>query len=233
MRGRTSRVARVGIGLVLGLMVTGFVVVGPGAGPAWGCSCATGSDADAFARAHAVFVGEVVDYGPPPQGDVMSSADPATWTFEVSGVYKGEVTSTQEVVSEVDGASCGLEIPQRGEFVVFATKGGFAIESGEGQYYAGLCGGTRSTSAGPLDVEVTMSAPIEVEASPTSQEAPTTSAEPASGTASGEGGVAAPAGASDEDDSGMAVALVIGLVAGAAVLAALLTAAIVRGRAGR
>ncbi len=216
-----SRTARVGIGLVAGLLVSGFVVVGPGAAPAAACSCVGFTDAQSFDRADAVFVGEVVGYEPPPQKDVMSSGDPATWTFEVSGVYKGEVTSTQEVVSEVDGASCGLEIPQRGEFVVFATSNGFALEPGEGQYYAGLCGGTRSTAAGPLEVEVVMSAPIEVEAPPTSQEAPTTSAEPASGSASGEDGVAAPAGAADEDDSGMSVAVLVGLGAVVAALVVL------------
>lgn len=100
-----------------------------------------------------VFVGRLADYAAPPQRAVMSSADPATWTFEVSEVYKGEAARTQEVVSEVSGASCGLEIPHRGEFLVFAELE-HPMDSptgqyvGDGQLYAGLCGGTRSTGDG-------------------------------------------------------------------------------------
>src|SRR5690606_13525165 len=62
---------------------------------------------------------------------------------------------------EVSGASCGLEIPQEGEFVVFATVDGFQIEVEEGWYYAGLCGGTRSAAAGPPAVEARPYAPLE------------------------------------------------------------------------
>lgn len=119
--------------------------------PAGACSCVGFSDADAFARADAVFVGTVVGYEPPAQPG--SSADPALWTFEVRQVYKGEVTRTQQVVSEVSGASCGLEIPRSGEFLVFAdtrTSGPSPVPAA-GQFYAGLCGGTRALSKGVLE----------------------------------------------------------------------------------
>jgi hypothetical protein len=147
-----------GVGLVSALAAMAFLV-GPGAAPAHACSCAAATDAEAFERSDAVFVGEVIDYEPPPAGDVVSSTDPATWTFGVSEVFKGEVTAVQQVVSAWSGASCGLEIDRHGEFLVFATREGFGVEVGEGQYHAGLCGGTRSTSDGSLTVDVVSSPP--------------------------------------------------------------------------
>lgn len=152
---------------------------GPAARRAEACSCvAGGTDQAAFDRSDAVFVGQVADYAPPPQRETMSSADPATWTFEVSEVYKGEVAPTQEVVSEVSGASCGLEIPHHGEFLVFAETespmdGRDGQYVGDGQFYAGLCGGTRSTGEGPLEVAVTPHLPdAATEASSPSPTAP-------------------------------------------------------------
>jgi hypothetical protein len=136
-----------------------LLVVGPAADPAFACDCSAPTDANAFEQSDAVFVGQLAGYEPPPARAVMSSTDPATWTFEVSEVYKGEVASIQEVVSEVSGASCGLEIPREGEFLVFAADEGFEMAVGDGQYYAGLCGGTRSTSAGPLAVDAMPSPP--------------------------------------------------------------------------
>lgn len=173
--------ARVGVGLVAVLAVAGFFVVGPAAGPAVACDCGGLSDADAFDRADAVFVGEVAGYEPPGDAEVMSSADPARWTFEVEAVYKGEVTATQTVVSEWSGASCGLEIPRTGEFVVFASRSGsFSLTPEPGEYYAGLCGGTRSTAQGPLAVDVEASPPAGFEA--------TAMSSAASGAASTDGG---------------------------------------------
>ena len=121
------------------------------------CSCTPSTDADAIARADAVFRGTVVDYEGSAPREVMSTADPVTWTFEVSEVYKGRVAERQEIVSEEWGGSCGLEIPREGDFYVFASETTH-IEVGAGQYYAGLCGGTRAVEAG-IDVGVVPSAP--------------------------------------------------------------------------
>lgn len=162
-RRRGARLAVVVTSVIGGLLV----VAGPGAQPAAACSCGATSDADKFEQSDAVFVGEVVGYEPPP-ADATSSTAPATWVFAVSEVYKGEVAASQEVVSEVSGASCGLEIPREGDFLVFATEDGFQMSVGNDQYYAGLCGGTRSASAAPLDVDVRSSPPKEPqEAAPT------------------------------------------------------------------
>ena len=135
--------------LVVGLPIAG--VVGA-AGPAGACSCIGLGDAEAFARADAVFVGKVSGYeaGDPP----VPQPGPARWTFKVRDVYKGKVTRTQEVVSAADGASCGLEIQTRGVFLVFATTSR-TLPSGPrpaaGQLYATLCGGTRALSEGALE----------------------------------------------------------------------------------
>lgn len=135
---------------LIGLVTTLVVDVAP----AGACSCAAGTDAEAFARGDAVFVGRVAGYAGPDQASgSFSSTDPAVWTFAVSQVYKGTVTSRQAVVSEVSGASCGLELPHRGEFLVFAaTRGSGSFSDLEpGQLYAGLCGGTRALADGALD----------------------------------------------------------------------------------
>jgi hypothetical protein len=126
-------------------------------GPAFACSCAEVGDRAAFERSDAVFVGQVVGYRPPDLRDgVYRSTDAALWTFAVSQVYKGDVPASQAVVSEVSGASCGLEIPKRGEFLVFASRRGSnrGPTPGDGQLYAGLCGGTRSTSRRALPTDL-------------------------------------------------------------------------------
>jgi hypothetical protein len=157
-----SPIRRCALLSVVVLLLSIGVVLGPSASPAAACSCMPTTDADAFARSDAVFVGEVIDYEPPPPAEVMSSGDPATWTFGVSEVYKGEVTTVQQIVSAVSGATCGLEIPHQGEFIVFATAAGGIERTGDGQYQSGLCDGTRSTADGPLGVDADPSSPIAV-----------------------------------------------------------------------
>ena len=80
----------------------------------------------------------------------------------MSDIYKGDVVAVQDVASQSSGSSCGLEIPRRGEFLVFATREGFDLELARGQYYAGLCGGTRSTKEGPIAVAPVPTHPVTV-----------------------------------------------------------------------
>ncbi len=124
--------------------------------PAAACSCAVGGgDRSAFEQADVVFVGDMSDYE-------RRSVGEARWTFTVSQVYKGEVAKTQPIVSAFSGATCGLELPKRGEFLVFASGGaGPGSDPGAGEYYAGLCGGTRSTTAGPLEAGLAIPRPLE------------------------------------------------------------------------
>jgi hypothetical protein len=136
--------------LVLALVVTGLAVW---AAPAHACSCAVATDTDLLDRADAVFVGTLVDRTVTSQGDVYSSTDPAVHRFEVTGVYKGEVRADQEVVTSAEGASCGLELTEGDEVLVFASSaapGGFGPAPGPGQYVADLCNGTRALGAGPV-----------------------------------------------------------------------------------
>jgi hypothetical protein len=118
--------------------------------PAAACSCARGDDRSGFAHSDAVFVGELQDYDA--REPMVSSADPAVWTFRVREVYKGDVARIQPVVSEISGASCGLEIAKRGEFLVFASTRGPNAPAwvGPDELYAGLCGGTRPATT-PLE----------------------------------------------------------------------------------
>jgi len=137
--------------LVVAVAAAAFL--GIGTETALACSCTSSGtssgDREALDQADAVFVGEVVRYDPPPEREIMSTADPVTWTFAVTDVYKGDVTASQEVVSEAGGSSCGLEIPRRGKFLVFASRRSSDMDVGIGQYYAGLCGGTRSIDEAP------------------------------------------------------------------------------------
>ena len=141
-----------GAGVVAVLVGAVVWLAGPAAGPAHACSCFASSEEALFDTADAVFRGELVGYQAPPVQPVMSSTDPATWTFAVTEVYKGEVAPTQPVLSSVSGASCGLELPHAGEFYVFVSRRDLMGQPTPDQYQANLCGGTRSTSAGPLAV---------------------------------------------------------------------------------
>lgn len=126
------------------------VVVGGPAPPAMACSCVASTDVEAAAASDAVFVATLVAVELPPPAEIMSSDDPATYTFAVTDVLKGDVAERQEVVSEVSGASCGLELPGEDPLLVFATATSSPIspQPGPGQYYASLCGGTRPLQPG-------------------------------------------------------------------------------------
>jgi hypothetical protein len=138
------------VGVLLGAAV---LLGGPAAGPAHACSCVGWTEEQAFASADAVFRGQVTGYQSPVTEGGFSSLDPAIWTFAVSEVYKGDVAPSQQILSPFSGASCGLEIPKQGEFFVFASRRGIDGQVSGDQYHANLCGGTRSTSAGPLAVQ--------------------------------------------------------------------------------
>jgi hypothetical protein len=111
--------------------------------PAHACSCAPASEAEFFRLADVVFTGTLIDRKEPPWRPVRSTTDPATLTFEVSRVHKGEAERLQEVETAMSGASCGLEIEGSGPFLVFANH----ARDGATQT-ASLCGGTRAIADG-------------------------------------------------------------------------------------
>ena len=163
-----------GLAAVL-LTVAGLVLIAPA--PAWACSCAQG-DADEFARwADVVVVGTVTDREPPPPEEVMSTADPATYTVAVTRVLKGEAAPTTQVLSAISGASCGLEGIEIGaEYVVFAAHDG-------GELWANGCGGTRLAAPGFV-------ADVEQETGPGRVLEPVAATEPAAANLSGDDPVA-------------------------------------------
>jgi hypothetical protein len=122
------------------------VSVGPLATPASACSCVGLTDAQAFDRADAVFVGTLESRT---VEDRTTSFAPAVHTFAVSEVRKGTALPRQEVVSAASGASCGLELSGNGPFLVTArsTWGGYEPRPGPGQLVTGLCDGTRALTA--------------------------------------------------------------------------------------
>lgn len=177
--------ARIGVAVAI---ATGTVLAGR-ADPAVACSCIYMGDADSFHLADVVFRGVWHGYEPPTTAEVMSSMDPATWTFTVREVYKGTATAEQDVVSPVSGASCGLEIPHEGEFFVFANRvgdrdgGDFfgSLHHDPNRLIASLCGGTRSVVDGPLAVDGITPRPPEPAAERRATATPEPAATPAAG----------------------------------------------------
>lgn len=108
--------------LLAGLLAAvGLVLITPST--SYACSCALGSPQSHARGADAVFVGTLLDIEPPPQREIMSSADPNTFTFDVDQVLEGEIGGTVEVVSARDSATCGWEGAEVGEeYVIFAYE---------------------------------------------------------------------------------------------------------------
>ena len=137
---------------VLGLLSTlalAFGLVPVFASPALACSCAAElTDAEYSADADVVFVGRVDEIHT--TEPMRSTADPATWTFVVDEVFKGEVQAYTEVVSARSGASCGLELKRGRTALVFASygTGGGLVDVGEDELGASLCGGSRLVARG-------------------------------------------------------------------------------------
>lgn len=119
------------------------------AAPAQACDCSSGTTVQNAERADAVFIGRLVSREPgtrPPHVHPASSP-PAVHLFEVDTVIKGQVLQQQEVLSPWDGSSCGMGLPPGGGPVaVFATSSAdlgsrpFAVLE-PGQYASFLCDG--------------------------------------------------------------------------------------------
>ncbi|MBA8952939.1 hypothetical protein ACFQU9_19335 [Actinomadura namibiensis] len=119
----------------MGAVVSGVVLATPDR--ACACSCARVTDAEAYARADAVFTGR-------PALRESENGGSVTLVFEVSAVHKGQVARRQGVRTASSGAGCGLEVAMGREYLVFVTRD-------EGGPAASLCGGTRAADR-PLAV---------------------------------------------------------------------------------
>lgn len=167
------RVVVASLALAIGLIVH----IGLSATPAQACTCTTESEAEAFAWADVVFEGKVLSVVFPPMDDQWSTADPVTWTFDVSEVYKGEAADIQEVVSALDSASCGVDLSPEETYVVFALEQDRALDLTDGQLSTHLCSGTRPARHEPVAVASQPSPPAAVP-TPTGTLAPAPTAGP-------------------------------------------------------
>ncbi len=154
---------------------TGLVLAAPT--PAVACSCVM-ADAPQFVKwADVVVVGEITEITPPPEREVMSSVDPATYTVVVEEVMKGRSPATVDVRSAMSGASCGLEGIEVGrEYVVFAAYNDIMGKRTD-VLHASLCGGTALASDSYV-------AEVKAAAGPGQPPEPDRSSEPAGGPAS-------------------------------------------------
>lgn len=113
-----------------------LVVVVPAA-PAHACSCAMLSSAQKVEDADVVVRGTITGLDDPGGG---GSGHLVTWEVAVAEVYRGAAAATTFVRSASDGASCGIEVQEGREYLLFARQVG-------GDLRAGLCDGTTPASA--------------------------------------------------------------------------------------
>jgi hypothetical protein len=131
------RATRLTLAVLIG---TGMLVIG-GAGTALACSCAMATATDYADEANVIVTGTVTKIALPPEGPVISSGDPVTYTVAVERTFKGDPQSELTFTSARDGASCGLEgiqVDRRYTFFLYA--------GGQDQLFGSACSGTRPAS---------------------------------------------------------------------------------------
>jgi hypothetical protein len=187
----------------------GLAAVVAGAAPAHACSCKQLTDSEALAGSDAVFTGRLLDRkdAPAAADGSMSSTDPATLTFAVDRVYKGDVLARQPVQTARMGASCGWELSGEGPYVVFASRQGTVLR-------ISLCSGNRAGAVPAVWGSGTApKAASGASGSPSSAPAPSPGS--ATAPAAGSGGAAATqTGFWDVGAPGVAVAAALVLAAG-------------------
>ncbi|HET9944949.1 MAG TPA: hypothetical protein VFR56_04810 [Actinomycetes bacterium] len=127
----------------LGAALLAAMVVLVPAGAAMACSCVEAPpDPVLLAESDVVFTGRLVErHDPTLLFGLSSSDDPAVLVFDVATVHKGSVAERQGIETARSGASCGLELTQGREALVFADRV-------DGHLSASLCGGSRELAAG-------------------------------------------------------------------------------------
>ncbi len=116
--------------LLLATMATWSVL------PASACSCVQSDAEEKIERSEAAFIGRIVSrVEPVREGEIWSSADLVTYTFEVESVAKGVVTEYVDVLSPISGASCGFgDVAQVGSRMAITMR-----TDNDGNYHGGLC----------------------------------------------------------------------------------------------
>ena len=192
------------------------------------CSCAVQTEEAAFETADAVFVGQLVGVRTPP-GDTWSSMDPERFVFDVSEVFKGEVSARQSVVTARDGASCGLELSVGGTYVMFATATSREWELEPGEVVSGLCNGNRAVSDAPIPAS--FGAPSTPSAAPATTAPPPASPAPSAPSNVPSTVAAATGPADDPGASSSGRGAVLGAVVAGTVVVVLAAAGVARRRA--
>ena len=198
-RPRSMKRVLLEVPLFLGLVV-GLFLVTP-APVAHACTCAMLGTEQQVEGADVVVRGTITGLHDP---GGASSARLVTYEVAVAEVFKGKSTAATSLRSAADGGSCGIEVQEGPEYLLFARRVGSDLRTG-------LCGGTRPVS----DELVTE---VEAVTGPgTLVDAPTSTASPA----------ATPTGttlAGSKRRDGLGVALPLGVGAAGALLAAALAA---------
>jgi hypothetical protein len=100
-------------------------------GPAFACSCMIpGPPEEALEQASVVFAGRLVDTQRPQAGGEVNTADLSAYRFEVSRVWKGDVTSTVTIGSAMSSASCGYEFVIGEEYIVYGFEQDGIVQTG-------------------------------------------------------------------------------------------------------
>ena len=111
--------------LLLGLALSGMVAIAP---PCLACDCVAMTPKEALRGADAAFVGQVVQ-------DVMT-AEGTTQTFEVEGVFKGELGPTVDVWAQIGTEvvdTCAVLYPTGDRVAVLLT------DDGDGRWSTQIC----------------------------------------------------------------------------------------------
>ena len=104
---------------------------GPRAEVAVACSCVSVVPSRDLPKYDAAFVGNVLSHRVEhPNAPIMSSIDPAYWTFDVDRVVKGNLPNQLVVRTASSGASCGLELRDGDRVGLLLTREGDAYTSG-------------------------------------------------------------------------------------------------------
>jgi len=116
------------------------------------CSCSyPGTPTQAAARADAVFSGRVANiFGPYVES---SSADPVRVQFEVSKVWKGNVSTEVTVVTALSSVSCGYEFEKGKVYIVYAyVDDSDFVSHDKGELITSVCTRTKPLSESEQDL---------------------------------------------------------------------------------
>jgi hypothetical protein len=135
-----SIVLRISILLVV---AAAFIIVRPNC--AYACSCRPpGTPVEELNQSDAVFLGRVVEVNAA-RGSITGSGDSTTVTFDVSKVWKGQITRTSILVTPGSSASCGVTFEQGKDYVVYGRMN-------EGSLNTNLCSRTRLAGEATEDI---------------------------------------------------------------------------------